>query len=119
MKIPFLDQLQIETLFVYKKLPLPITLTVKILHVKLRGKDKDAVNKITQDDTFNNILQEFQDPQVSQKLTRKRKRASETWKRNKQRQLRLAGKEHMSQAGNIMRVKSLKLVSFKCHYKCN
>ncbi|XP_074041457.1 uncharacterized protein isoform X2 [Leptinotarsa decemlineata] len=40
------------------------------------------------------------------KLTRKRKRLTQTWKRNKQRHLRLEGKEHLSQKGNIVRGKA-------------
>lgn len=52
-------------------------------------------------------------------LARKRKRLPETWKRNKQRQLRLAGKEHLSQKGNTVRAKAVKVVLCKCHYKCN
>lgn len=41
------------------------------------------------------------------------------WKRNKNRKLRLEGKEHVSQAGNTVRAKSIKLVPCKCHYHCN
>lgn len=42
-----------------------------------------------------------------------------TWKRNKQRHLRLEGKEHLSQKGNIVRGKAVKPVMCKCHYNCN
>lgn len=56
---------------------------------------------------------------LQENLTRKRKCLPHTWKRNKQKHLRLAGKEHFSQAGNIVRAKAVKSVACKCHYNCN
>lgn len=61
----------------------------------------------------------FTETTEEKNLTRKRKRQPETWKRNKNRKLRLQGKEHMSQSGNKVRAKDVKLVSYKCHYNCN
>lgn len=55
----------------------------------------------------------------SNTLTRKRKCKPQTWKRNKNKKLRLEGKEHTSQSGKKVRANVVKEVPCKCHYKCN
>lgn len=57
--------------------------------------------------------------QENNTLTRKRRYEPQTWKRNKNKKLRLEGKEHTSQSGKKVRAKAVQEVPCKCHYKCN
>lgn len=52
------------------------------------------------------------------KLTRKRKRDPNTWKRNVQKNLRLEGKQYYTQKGTLKPAKSVKDIVCRCHYNC-
>ncbi|XP_045454690.1 uncharacterized protein LOC123664131 [Melitaea cinxia] len=82
-------------------------------------KTSNALKIVKENNQRGEVEDNNQKGKVEVKLTRKRKRLITTWKRNKQRQLRLEGKEHLSQNGNIVRGKAVKPVMCKCHYNCN
>ncbi|CAG9765767.1 unnamed protein product [Ceutorhynchus assimilis] len=55
---------------------------------------------------------------ATKKLTRKRKRDPNSWKRNVQKNLRLEGKQYYTQKGKLKGAKSVKDIVSRCHYKC-
>lgn len=55
---------------------------------------------------------------ATKKLTRKRKRDPNSWKRNVQKNLRFEGKQYYTQKGKLKGAKSVKDIVCRCHYKC-